>query len=207
MRRWPVFGIIAAGLILGRGFVETPSLVSGLQAQPTDATVKFIDDRGVGLIVGGGVTFLGLASLAIFIAGLWRAAQRQDGDSLTGPLILLGGGVCIGTVFAGFGFAFILAGAAMESRAPTTVAAIYTIADSFAYIGWTALGLVTGAVSAVSLRGGVFPRWLGWFSAIITVVFALLAFLPFLSWVPALLWLLVAGIGLLAKIPDERKSA
>jgi hypothetical protein len=43
----------------------------------------------------------------------------------------------------------------------------------------------------------VFPRWLGWISAIATALFALLTFLPFLSWAPALLWLLVAGIGLL----------
>jgi hypothetical protein len=31
----------------------------------------------------------------------------------------------------------------------------------------------------------------------VTVLFLVCAFLPFLSWVPALLWLLVVGVGLL----------
>jgi glycerol-3-phosphate acyltransferase PlsY len=58
-------------------------------------------------------------------------------------------------------------------------------------------------VAIASLRDHVFPRWLGWVSAIATALFALLTFAPFLSWAPALLWLLIAGIGLLI---HERRS-
>jgi hypothetical protein len=61
------------------------------------------------------------------------------------------------------------------------------------------LGLVTaGGVAIASFHDGVFPRSLGWVSAVATGLFTVLTFLPFLSWVPAMLWLLVAGVGLLA---------
>ena len=59
------------------------------------------------------------------------------------------------------------------------------------------MGLVTAGVAVASLQDSVFPRWLGWVSAVATGLFTLMTFAPFLAWVPALLWLLVAGIGLL----------
>jgi len=49
------------------------------------------------------------------------------------------------------------------------------------------------------------PSWIRRFSLAITVVFIPCAFLPFLSWAPALLWLLVVGLGLLA-VPAAREA-
>jgi hypothetical protein len=174
-----------------------------LQASPGPVTVEAIDEHVTDLVIGYGLTVLGLAFVAVFASGLARSARSAAPDSLAAPVIAVGGAVTVAATFVGYSFMLLLAGAAEEDRAPTTVASMYTIADSLGYIGWVLLGLVTGGVALASLRDRAFPRWLGWISAAVTALFALLAFLPFLSWALALLWLLVAGIGLLV---HERRS-
>lgn len=99
-------------------------------------------------------------------------------------------------VGTGAGLYTILADAGSADRAPTTVVAIYTILDSLPYIGFTAMGLVTAGVALASFREHAFSRTVGWVSAVATGLFVFCTFLPFLSWAPALLWLLVAGIAL-----------
>ena len=197
MRWWPASAIVAFVLIEARSFVDTPSLSEDLQASPSAESVKYIDERVVDLFIGNGLSMLGLAFVAFFVAGLAQAVRFKAPDSFAVQIISIGGGATVAATFVGYSFNLILAGAAEEDRAPTTVASIYTSADSLGYIGWVVIGLVTAGVAIASLRDHVFPRWLGWVSAIATALFALLTFAPFLSWAPALLWLLVAGIGLL----------
>ena len=69
-------------------------------------------------------------------------------------------------------------GAASEDAAPTSVAAVYVIADSLAYMGWTAFGLVTGA-AFFALREVPAPAWIRWFRLLVTVLFLVCAFLPY----------------------------
>ncbi len=197
MRWWPASAIVAVVLIEARGFVDTPSLSADLQASPSAESVKYIDERVSDLFIGYGLTVLGLAFVAFFVAGLVQAVRCEAPDSSAAQIISIGGGATVAATFVGYSFGLVLAGAAEENRAPTTVTSIYTIADSLGYIGWVVLGLVTAGVAIASLHDHVFPRWLGWVSAIATALFALLTFAPFLSWAPALLWLLVAGVGLL----------
>jgi hypothetical protein len=109
---------------------------------------------------------------------------------------MLGGAVTVAAVGTGAALFSILADAASSDRAPTTIAAVYTIFDSLAYIGFTAMGLVTAGVAVASFREHLFSRAVGWVSAIATGLFVLCTFLPFLSWAPALLWLFFAGIAL-----------
>jgi hypothetical protein len=205
VRWWPISAIIAVVLIEARSFVDTPSLTEDLQRSPSAESVEYIDERVPDLFIGYGLTVLGLAFVAFFVAGLIHAVRSKAPDSPAAQIISIGGGATVAATFVGYSFNLLLAGAAEEDRAPTTVASIYTIADSLGYMGWVVLGLVTAGVAIASLRDHVFPRWLGWISAIATALFALLTFLPFLSWAPALLWLLVAGIGLL--VHERRSSA
>ena len=51
------------------------------------------------------------------------------------------------------------------------MAAVYTIFDSLAYIGFTAMGLVTAGVAVASFREHAFSRAVGWLSAIGTGLF------------------------------------
>jgi hypothetical protein len=61
---------------------------------------------------------------------------------------------------------------------------------------WATLLAGTTAAAVAGIRGILFPRWLGWFSAVISVLIALLCLVGvvFPSNVPALLWLLVMSI-------------
>ena len=204
MRWWSLSAVVAVVLIEARSLVDTPNLTEDLQATPSADTVSYIDERVVDLFIGYGLTVLGLAFVAVFVAGLVHSVSSRAPQSFAAALIAIGGGATVATTFVGYSFSLVLAGAAEENRAPSTVVAMYTIADSLGYIGWVVLGLVTAGVAIASLHDAVFPRWLGWVSAVFTGLFTLLTFAPFLSWAPALLWLLVAGVGLLV---HERRRA
>jgi hypothetical protein len=193
---WPYFALAAFILIESRLFVDTPSLSDALQASPSDETSRYIDDRAADLIVGGGVTMLGIACAGVFFAGLARHVQATSDGSILSWLIAIGGAATVAVVGTGAGFFSILADAASSDRAPTTVAAVYTINDSLLYIGWTAMGLVTAGVAIAAFREQSFTRAIGWVSAVVTGLFVICSFLPFLSWAPALFWLLVVGIAL-----------
>lgn len=205
MRWWPASAIVAVLLIEARSFVDTPSLTEELQKTPSAASVNYIDDRVLDLFLGYGFTTLGLAFVAVFVAGLVHSVTRTAPQAFAAQLIAIGGGATVAATFIGYSFNLILAGAAEEDRAPTTVASIYTIADSLGYMGWVVLGLVTAGVAVAAFHDSVFPRWLGWVSAVATGLFTLMAFAPFLAWAPAVLWLLVAGIGLL--VHERRRNA
>lgn len=205
MRWWPLSAVVAVVLIQARGFVDTPNLAEDLQATPSPDSVRYIDERVVDLFIGYGLTNLGLAFVAVFVAGLVHSVGSRAPQSYAAMLIAIGGGATVAATFVGYSFNLILAGAAEEDRAPSTVVAMYTIADSLGYIGWVVLGLVTAGVTIASFRDAVFPRWLGWVSAVFTGLLTLLTFAPFLSWAPALLWLLIAGVGLL--VHERRRDA
>ena len=201
---WPFFALAAFALIESRLLVDTPSLTEALQANPSDETTSYISDRTSDLLLGGGVTMLGIACAAIFFAGLARQAWRAAESSIAAWLIAIGGAATVAMVGTGAGMFSILADAASSDRAPTTVAAVYTIFDSLAYIGFTAVGLITVGVSLAAFREQAFSRFVGWASVIATGLFILCAFAPFVSWAPALLWLLVVGIAL---VNHERHKA
>jgi hypothetical protein len=201
---WPFFALAAFVLIESRLFVDTPSLSDSLQASPNDETSRYIEDRATDLVIGGGVTMLGIACAGVFFAGLALRVRASSVDSIVSWMIAIGGAATVAVVGTGAGMFSILADAASSDRAPTTVAAVYTINDSLLYIGYTAMGLVTAGVAVAAFREGSFSRAVGWVSAVVTGLFVLCAFLPFLSWAPALFWLLVVGIAL---VREEGRKA
>jgi len=203
---WPFFALAAFVLIESRVFVDTPSLTDAMQANPSDQTTSYISDRVSDLLIGGGVTMLGIACAGVFFAGLARHVRATAESSIAPWLIAIGGAATVAVVGTGAGLFSILADAASSDRAPTTVAAIYTIFDSLAYVGFTAMGLVTAGVALASFREHAFSSAVGWVSAVATGLFVMCAFLPFLSWAPALLWLLVAGIALVWREGREART-
>lgn len=210
MRWWPALGPVGVVLIELRLFVDSPSLSRESQRHPTGETVKYVHDLTPDILVGAGVTSLGLACVVVFVAALAARIRLHSPLSLAPSVMLAGVAATASAVLVGFGVLVTLAGAADEGS-PSTVAAVYIISDSLGYMGWTAFGLVTGAVAVASLRDRAsrraFPGWVGWFSIVVTVAFVLCAFLPFLSWVPALMWLVVVGIGQLLHRPDADPPA
>lgn len=195
MKIWPALGPFGVLLVETRGFATTPSLSTAKQKAPDSTTVDYIHENVAGLLIGPGLTFLGTACIVVFVASFADFLWRRTTYRVPILVMLVGVASTAGALLVGFGMSAVLA-AASEESSPSTVVAVYIIYDSLGYIAWTALGLVTGAVAVVYLGGTLGSRWIGWFSFVITLGFAVTAFLPFLSWVPALLWVLVTGIGL-----------
>lgn len=197
MTKWPLLGPIGVAFIEARNLVSTPSLYDKPDQKAPDAgTVAYIHDAFADLVIGSGVTLIGMACIVVFVAAwadhIWTATGRR-----VAPLVmLLGVAATGGAVLIGYGMMVVLA-AASEESSPATVVAVYIIQDSLGYIAWTAMGLVSGAVAAAYWRAAVAPGWIGWLSLAVTVLFVGCAFAPFLSWVPALVWVLVTGVGLL----------
>jgi hypothetical protein len=203
--RWPLWGIGAVLLLTSRLLYPSPSLSTQDQTAVTGKLVDILAEKTASFYFGTGVSWLGVACLVVFLAGLYRRLKASEPADGLVPTVVLGGGLMTAAgLFVGYGFPALAGGNAYEQRAATTVAALYAIMDSFAYLMWTGLGLVTAGVAVAGIRRGSLPRWLGWMSVIFTLIFVGLAFLPFLSWFPALVWLLAASIGLLV---SERHTA
>jgi hypothetical protein len=173
------------------------------QAHPDAALVKTVHDALPGVYIGSGVSLLGLAAMVVFVVAFVDWIRHHSSSGVAAVTMLVGAAVTAAGVMVGFGVYFIM-GADSSVAAPTSVAAVYVIADSLGYIGWTAFGLVTGA-AFFALREVPAPAWIRWFSLFVTVLFLVCSFLPFASWAPALLWLLVVGVGLLF-VPATRTS-
>ena len=203
MRWWPAAAPLSVLLIESRLLVTTPSLSTNAQAHPDAALVKTVNDALPGIYIGSGVSLLGLASMVVFVVALVDWIRHYSSSGVATVTMLVGAAVAAAGVMVGFGV-YLTMGAASAEAAPTSVAAVYVIADSLAYMGWTAFGLVTGA-AFFALREVPAPAWMRWFSLVVTVLFLVCAFLPFLSWAPALLWLLVVGVGLLF-VPATRTA-
>jgi hypothetical protein len=138
----------------------------------------------------------------MFCIALARSARRPETTSSAPNLILIGGGITAAFLMLSFAVLYALGLALIDHYAVSTIAALDALGDGIGYNGWVAIGLVTAGVALAGLRDKTLPRWLGWVSAVSTVLFALLAFFPVVAWFPGLLWLLVAGVGLLIRPPQ-----
>ena len=204
MRWWPGLALLSVALVESRLLVTTPALSKTQLAHPDAAMQKEVNDLLPDMLVGYGVSLLGATAMVLFVVAFAEWLRR---NSVTGPavtLMLIGAAVTLGGVMIGYGTLISLA-AASEEGSPSSVAAVYLVGDSLGYVGWTSLGLVTGGAFWALRRVSSVPAWIRWFSLGVTVVFVICAFLPFFSWAPAMLWLLVVGIGL-SLVPDARND-
>ena len=198
---WPLWGIAAVALIESRIFVTTPEITaSQLRTLPATITEQFAQHQR-DLLIGGGVSLLGVLCLLVFITCLARhVAERLPAGSPLPWLVLVGGAVTGGAAVLGYSVFAQAAQAASQDLTAPTLAAFQVATDGLAYEAYTALALVTGAVAVAGLRAGAVPRWLAVFSAVVTAVLLACSFFPFVSWFPALLWTLVTGIGLFVSL-------
>jgi hypothetical protein len=90
---------------------------------------------------------------------------------------------------------------AVEGYPPSALEPIQAINEGLPFGAWTPMGLAVFAVAVAGLRDHAVPRWLGWFSAIVTAIMAVLTvtdlFAP--NWFVVAVWLLVTSGTLLAR--------
>jgi hypothetical protein len=70
------------------------------------------------------------------------------------------------------------------------------------------MGLAVFAVAVAGLRDRAVPRWLGWFSAIVTAIMAVLTVTDLLApnWFVVAVWLLVTSGTLLARSRSAHRN-
>jgi hypothetical protein len=139
--------------------------------------------------------------ITVFAAGLRRKlAAQAPADSLLPALAAAGLGLVAAMLLVGGGISTELFWSLVQDADkvdPDTIGAHMAIFNTMAWV-WAGIGLTTGAVAVAAIRHGSLPRWLGWFSVVVTVLVALSQLVP-LQYMAAFFgapWLLVAGIGL-----------
>jgi hypothetical protein len=139
--------------------------------------------------------------IVVFAAGLRRKlAAQAPADSLLPSLAAAGLGSVAIMLLVGGGISTELFWSLSQDFGdadPDTIVANLAIFNTMAWV-WAGIGLTTGAVAVAALRHGSLPRWLGWVSAVATVLVVLTQLVP-LQYMAAFVgapWLIAAGIGL-----------
>jgi hypothetical protein len=117
----------------------------------------------------------------------WLASVAYGGGILTGAVTLLW-------------VSFIIAGVTVGDygASPEVARTLYILTFDSYFLFAAPLAAIVGATSAVILRTGLWPRWLGWVGLLITA-FALALITGGVSSIPAFLWLLLVSILMLSK--------
>src|SRR4029453_5090480 len=130
--RWPLWGIAAVLLLMSRLLYPTPSLSPQDQTVVTGKLVDILADKTANLYFATGVSWLGIACLVVFLAGLYRRLKASEpADGLIPTVVLSGGLMTTAGLFVGYGFAALAGGSAYEQRPAPPVAAPYPLIDSF----------------------------------------------------------------------------
>lgn len=188
-------GVLA--VIAGLG--GTAGAMMGLPTLPRDAEHETASLASAVIALGEtrfrvSAALLGLAAVALAILG--SAACRYldvqlPAGSMLRRLASIGVTVSVAGLAAGSVGAASLAWV-IRHRDGGLVAPYWVVMDAVPFAAFSGLGLIAAAFAVAALREAAAPRWFGWVSAVLTVVFAglLLGGIPFMAWAPGALWLL-----------------
>lgn len=172
-RKWERWGGLGGVLFVVLAVIS--AVMPGSPPKTSDSAAKianFVNDNRDALRWASFVGAVGGIALFWFLGTVWRVLRRAEGGSprLAVMAVL---GATFATVMAAVG------GITLSAVAIVGVDGVGGRAGTrFFYIVATNLGVGTvigiavflGAFSAVILRTGVFPRWLGWLGALIALV-------------------------------------
>jgi hypothetical protein len=195
--KWERYGALAGGvfvvLVLVSGFI------AGAPPNPDDSAREIRDyfvDHDTALKAAGYLGGLSVVPFLVFLASLWSRVRGAGDESRRLATIVAGGGV-------------IAAGLATVGTSITTSTAIrinevgpggakffFLLAGNLTSMIAFAAAAIVGATSLAALRARVFPTWLGWAGAALTLVWfvaglsvttdsarvGLLGFIAFLLW-------------------------
>lgn len=121
----------------------------------------FAEHQGALLLNSGLVVLGGFAFFPLFLAALWRAIRRTEGEGgIWGVAALLAGVALLGPLLVqavGWGAAALHAG---EHRDPWVSAALMDLGDMGFLLFPIPAGLLMAATSAAAPPGTLLPRWL-----------------------------------------------
>ncbi|HEU0103382.1 MAG TPA: hypothetical protein VFR07_13780, partial [Mycobacteriales bacterium] len=163
------------------------------------AVVQLAREHRARVMAFSGAGFLVWAVLIVYVARLRQyLAARVPEDSVLPMLAWSGGLLTASSQFIALFFTSLLVHRAGEGYTATALEPIQAINEGLPYVAWTPMGLAVGAVAVAALRDHAFPRWLGWFSALITAAVVVVTATDLLSpnWFLITAWLIVTSSAL-----------
>jgi hypothetical protein len=204
-----VSGILFVVTIVASFFVPSTPDVDDPAAEIRESLV---DDRN-GLIAGVYLSGLGAFFFLAFLAALYLLLRRAEADIGPSVLALVAGVATTVMVVAVTGVVLALVGAADEQAGDDALRALLEL-DSALFIptGFLFAAFHVGAGLSI-LQTGALPRWLGWASLVIALVFLVALFgmfseddeggplgiVYFLDLLASLLWALATSIVMLRR--------
>ena len=204
-RRWERFAPLGAlgfllSLVLGAVAVGATSPAGDA---PADEIASYFSEHQ-----GGHLTNTFLAALGVFVfypwflASLWRAIRRVEGENgLCAPVALIGGVALLGPLLiqaAAWGAAALQAG---DQRDPAVAAALFDLGSTGFLVSTFPAAVLVLATTLANRSGSLLPVWLARVGAPLSVVLVVGTFFgvaPFLFALFAL-WLIAVAIGLMSR--------
>ena len=184
-----IVGFISMELT-GAGFSVSEDL-------PVATMLEKLDQARQEIMLGGGLQALVGMGVVLFGALVRRSLLRSEPEGALTPTVAWGGAVVTATLVGVAAAMSQLAGATEKAADPGVLLTLHTLQESMFAGAWCALALTAGAVAFAGLVRGSVPRWLGGVSAFIAVLLVLAqVVVPWAGWFPALIWVIVASIGL-----------
>ena len=143
---------------------------------PVDQLMTFVAIYRRELLAQSVLFVLSAGTYLWFYGALRTVLQRTEGGTGRLSAIAFGAGivsVALQMVFQGTQVAVAIT--ARDAMEPSVVALSAALMWALSVIAYVPLAVMLGAVSAVSLRYGAFPRWLGWFSALTAIAHLVMA--------------------------------
>lgn len=209
--RWGRFGAVS-GIVFAVLFVlgvMLTNLPSGGESEET--VMEFYADSGNRVMVMVAVYLLILAGIAFlcFVSSLHRGLRQAEGDSGSLATVALGGGIVFVAMLYATGSAWGNVAAGIEFGGETQPG--YEIPIWFTQLGYGDL-LLHGMFAAIAtivptsvltLRTGVFPRWLAWTGFV--CAFLLLFGVVFIPMIALPIWAIATSVAML-KSPVARAN-
>ena len=187
-----------AGVLVGLAAVPVLHFVAvDLESKAAaPAYLAAVDEHYVRIAMAGGAGLLLAAGLLIHLIAVRRLAPSARGllaDTTTAIAAMGALGVALGSA-AGLMAAY----GAHEEFPFEAVRPLGLLAENLAVVLLPAMGASALLVAVLGVRDGILPRWLGVVGGVFAVLLTLLGvLLPGAGGIPAIVWILVAGIGLL----------
>jgi hypothetical protein len=211
-RKWERWG--GLGGVLFVVLVVASVLIPGSPPKTSDSAAKiakFVGDNGDALRWASFLGAIGTIGLFWFLASMWRVLRRAEGGNprLAVMAVL---GATFAAVMGAIG-AIMLAGVAIVGvggvGGQTGIRFFYILSTNLGVGTVVGIAVFLAACSAVIVRTGVFPKWLGWLGALLAIVAALASAstastrdeyvaLGFVAFAGFTLWLLVVSIMIVA---------
>lgn len=207
-RRGPRLATIGLGLALGVvGFTAMEMTGAGFSVSddlPVDTMLARLDEARGSVMLGGGLQALVGLGVVLFGALVRRTLLRSEPEGALTPTIAWGGALVTATMVCVAAAMTQLAGGTDKAADPAVLLTMHNLQESLFAGAWCALSLTAGAVAFAGLARGSVARWLGGVSAFISVLLVLAqVVVPWAGWFPALVWVLVASIGLRTATPGD----